>query len=446
MSEALSIFAAARDAAAAPGLLLNGAPLTFAELAALTERRVVALGLDSAHRSPYPLVATNTLDTLVTLYALLETRVPALLIHPKLTSAEQGAQIELARQMGGAPHADAAVILHTSGTTGLPRAAVLTRSALVASAAASASNLGWQDRDCWLLCLPIARVGGLSIVTRCLAARRPLALAARFAADRLPAWIDAWHSTLVSLVPTMLSQVLDAHRQWTAPAHLRAILLGGSAATERLLQRASDRRLPIVVAYGLTETASQVVATPYAGRFAPASRGVGTPLPGIDVRVRDGRIEVRGRMLMAGYWGESALESGAWFDTGDLGAIDQRGCLWIHARRTDLIITGGENVYPAEVERVLECIPGIIAAGVFGVPSETWGQTVAAALVAEASPPCDRMLIDHVATRLADYKHPRHVCFVPGLPMTPAGKIDRAALLRLAGALRPVKRCREAPA
>lgn len=446
MSDALSIFAAARDAATAPGLLLEGAPLTFADLAALTERRISALQTESAARNPYPLVATNTLDALVTLYALLETRVPALLIHPRLTPAERAALIEMAGQISSVPHADAALILHTSGTTGRPRAAVLTRSALLASAAASASNLGWLDRDCWLLCLPIARVGGLSIVTRCLAARRPLALAARFDADLLPAWIGAWRSTLVSLVPTMLSQVLDAHPEWPAPAHLRAILLGGSAATERLLLRASDRHLPIVVAYGLTETASQVVATPYAGRFAPASRGVGTPLPGIDVRVRDGRIEVRGPMLMAGYWGESALEPGAWFDTGDLGEIDQQGCLWIHARRTDLIITGGENVYPAEVERVLESIPGIAAAGVFGVPTDPWGHTVAAALVAEASPPCDRVLIDSLATRLADYKRPRQVCFVPRLPLTAAGKLDRAALPRLAGALRPLHRGLASPA
>jgi O-succinylbenzoic acid--CoA ligase len=322
---------------------------------------------------------------------------------------------------------------------------VLTRSAFVASAAASAANLGWEDDDCWLLCMPVARVGGLSILTRCLAARRCVALAPAFDAAAFPEWVDAQRITLASVVPTMLARVLDRHPGWTAPPHLRAILVGGAAAAPKLLRRAADRHLPIVLTYGATETCSQVVVTPYHARYAAADWGAGVPLPGIDLRVAGGHIEVRGPVLMAGYWNEPPLAPGCWFDTGDLGDLDARGALHVHARRSDLIVTGGENVYPAEVERALEALPGIAAAGVFGVADEVWGQTVAAALVAEATPPSDAALLDHVGRRLAPHKRPRQVCYVDRLPQTPAGKLDRLALPGIARSLRALGRDEPSP-
>ena len=163
-------------------------------------------------------------------------------------------------------------------------------------------------------------------------------------------------------------------------------------------------------------------------------------MPGIDVRVADGHVEVRGPVVMAGYWNEPPLPEGAWFDTGDLGSIDARGCLHLHARRADLIVTGGENAYPAEIERALEALPGIAAAGVFGIPDEVWGQTVAAVLVAEADPPSDAALLDHVERQLAPHKRPRHVCYADRLPQTAAGKLDRLALFEFEPSLRPLAR------
>jgi O-succinylbenzoic acid--CoA ligase len=221
------------------------------------------------------------------------------------------------------------------------------------------------------------------------------------------------------------------------------VLLGGAAASPKLLRRAQDRRLPIVVTYGLTETCSQVVATPYASRFAPAECFAGVPLAGIDLRITDGRIEVRGPTLMAGYWNEAPLVPNAWFDTGDLGEIDAGGYLHVHARYMDLIVTGGENAYPAEVERVLEAFPGIAAAGVFGVLDEVWGHTVAAALVAEKAPPPDAALFEYVSERLAPHKRPRHICYLPRLPQAPSGKLDRRALAAMAPSLRPLSPARE---
>ena len=438
MNDTLSIFAAAREAGDAVALRIGTSRLTFAQLADMARNRLRTLERDARSGAPYPLAATNTLDTLVTLYALLAQGIPVLVLDPRLTSPELMALQRTAANAGELAPADAAAILFTSGTTGAPRGAVLTRAALVASAQASAANLGWQDDDCWLLAMPIARVGGFSIVTRCLAARRALALAPAFDAALFPDWIAAQRITLASLVPTMLVRVLDEHPAWTAPARLRAVLLGGATASAALLRRAQERGLPIVITYGLTETCSQVVATPYAARHAPAAHGAGLPLPGVAVRVVDGQIEVRGPMLMAGYWGAPALVPGEWFGTGDLGDMNERGCLFVHARRVDLIVTGGENVYPAEVERVLEAFPGVAAAGVFGVPDETWGQTVAAALVAQP-PPAPETLARYLSARLASHKRPRAICFVRQLPQTIAGKLDRQGLPALAPALQPLR-------
>ena len=440
MSELLSIRAAAAEAGAAPALGCAGRTFTFGQLAARVEAELPGLARTCVDRRPHPLVAANTLATVVTLLALLELRVPALLIHPRLTAVERDALLDEAARGGGVAPADAAAIIHTSGTTGAARGAVLTRSALLASAAASAANLGWNDDDCWLMCMPLARVGGLSILTRSLAARRRVALADGFDAAGFPALIERERATLASLVPTMLARVLDAHPGWIPPGRLRAVLVGGAAAPPRLLARAAERGLPIILTYGLTETCSQVVATPYADRFAPLDRGAGRPLPGAMVRVVDGRIEVRGPMLMAGYWNAPPLAPGAWFDTGDLGAFDADGFLHLHARRADLIVTGGENVYPAEVEAELERCPGIAAAAVFGLPDETWGQTVAALLVADrAQPPDDAALARWIEARLAPHKRPRQIAFVPRLPQTAAGKLDRGALAVHPTVMRPLK-------
>ncbi len=431
-----SIFDAASDAAEAPALRAGERVYTFEELAALVRGRLRALEREARPRVPYPVVGANRVETIVALCALFELGVPALLLHPRLTSTETAALLADAERAGPIEHDDAAAVVYTSGTTGEPRAAVLTHRALAASAQASTANLGWEEDDRWLLCMPLARIGGLSTLTRCLAARRCVALVPRFDAAAFAHEMAANAATLVSLVPTMLARVLDAHPQWDGGGRLRAIVLGGAAASPRLLERARDRGLPIVITYGLTETCSQVSATPYAARFDTAAFGAGRPLPGIEIRVAGGHVEVRGPVLMAGYRNAPPLAPGAWFDTGDLGAIDDHGCLRVDARRTDLIVTGGENVSPVEVERVLEACPGVREAAVFGVADETWGQKVAAALVTEAGTPAVG-LAPHVESRLAPHKRPRAVCYVPALPHTAGGKLDRAALAALTSALQP---------
>jgi O-succinylbenzoic acid--CoA ligase len=226
----------------------------------------------------------------------------------------------------------------------------------------------------------------------------------------------------------MLDRMLDRHPGWRAPEFLRAVLVGGAAAPERLLRRATQQGLPIIITYGCTETCSQVVATPYELRFDAARCGAGRPLPGAQVRVTGGRLEVRGPMLMAGYAGEPPLDEQAWFNTGDLGEFDADGFLRVHGRAGDVITTGGEKVHPAEVERALEAFPGIGAAGVFGVADETWGQIVAAAIVVAGEPIDEGRLASFLRTRLAPHKLPRLICILPALPQSAAAKLDRAAL------------------
>jgi len=442
VNDPLSIRAAAQDAGERIALRVDGRGYSFAELAARVAPRIDAL---PSGRDPVSVAGVNTLETLLTLLALLEARRPALLLHPKVTPTEQSVEIEHTRAAAAGLLQDAAAILYTSGTTGRARGAVLTRRALVASAQASAANLGWHDDDCWLLALPLARVGGLSIVTRCLIARRAVVLMPAFDAAALPRWIDEHRVTLLSLVPTMLAQLLDRNPNWRPPPRLRAVLLGGASASPKLLARATNRGIPLVITYGCTETCSQVVATPYAQRFDPAPAGAGRPLAGAEVRAHGERILVRGAMCMSGYLGQTPLAPDDWFDTGDLGEFDSAGCLHLHARRTDLIVSGGENVYPAEVERMLEDCPCIDAAAVFGVPDETWGQIVAAVLVASApyehvlDAERENQLLQFLAGRLAVYKRPRRVVWARALPLAPSGKLNRAMLETLGPALRPLR-------
>ena len=439
MNEALSIYGAARRAPDTIGLRTDEGEFTFAQLAQLTRQRLRADDLRDPRTSPFALDAHSSVETLVTLYALLEKRRPALLLHPKLTTPERDAALRCAARGEGMWPADAAAVVFTSGTTGEPRAAVLTRAAVLASADASAANLGWFDDDCWLLAMPIARVGGLSILTRCLAARRTVALVPGFDVARLPGQIDQHRATLVSLVPAMLDRVLAAHLQWQPPAFLRAVLIGGAAAPRALLERAAQRRLPIIITYGCTESCSQVVATPYEFRFETARSGAGRPLPGAQVRVANGRIEIRGPMRMAGYAGEPPLDPRQWFDTGDLGEFDAGGFLHVTGRAGDLIVTGGEKVHPVEVERALEAFPGVVAAAVFGVADETWGQFVAAAIVVSGESIDDSALASFLRTKLAAHKLPRQIGLVPALPQTDAGKLNRARLPSLAKALRKLQ-------
>jgi O-succinylbenzoic acid--CoA ligase len=322
--------------------------------------------------------------------------------------------------------ADPHSIIYTSGTTGRPKGAILTYGNHWWSAVASALNLGLTADDRWLACLPLFHVGGLSILIRGVAYGMPVVVHPRFEPAAANAAIDAG-VTHISVVATMLDQMLQARGPALYPAHLRCVLLGGGPAPRPLLDRALVVGAPVVQTYGLTETASQVVTL--APEDAVRKLGsAGKPLFGTRLRVAaDGEISLRGPTVSPGYLHHPPRRG--WLRTGDLGRLDADGYLYVLDRRADLIISGGENVYPAEVEAVLLAHPDVTEAGVYGLADPRWGQTVAAAVVLRPGTHLDEAaLLDFCRARLAGYKVPRTVTPHPSLPRTAAGKLLRRLL------------------
>jgi o-succinylbenzoate---CoA ligase len=327
----------------------------------------------------------------------------ALLEHLRVTAVEgPGGR---SRLEGGLPVAPGdALVVATSGTTGEAKGVVLTHDAVAASARATTARLG-VNPVChrWLACLPLNHVGGLSVVTRSLLTGTPLTVLAGFDADAVRA--HSGPEVMVSLVATALRRV--------SPDLFHTVVLGGSTPPAGLPDN-------VVTTYGLTETGSGVVYD-------------GFPLDGVDVAVEPGTREIalRGPMLLRGYRdGSCPLDEDGWFRTGDCGHIDSRGRLDVDGRLSDLIITGGENVWPVPVEDALRSHPGVADVAVAGRPDPEWGQEVVAWVVPSdpASPPALSDLRHYVAERVAPFAAPRRLVIVPGLPRTSLGKVQRERL------------------
>jgi O-succinylbenzoic acid--CoA ligase len=456
----LSIFDAALDAPDELALIAGGEALNHAELAARVERRLGELQragvLDPAGRRPVAVVGHSTLAVYITLLALFAAGTPVLVVHRRAARAEvdaltrkAGAVLEPPSGGGGpAPALERfdperiAAFVPTSGTTGTARVAALSHRAFLAAAAASAENLG-VERDRWLLALPLAHIGGLCVLARSLFNRRAVILfeperSLLAELDRLVVAIEAHAATLVSLVPTLLDRLLAPPVSWRPPASLRAVLLGGAAIPRRLVARARAVGIPVLPTYGMTETCAQLVTARYTQRLAPVADGhdlfpSGTPLAGTEVRLVNGLVEAQSRSLFSGYLGEPESVPGVgWFRTEDRAFIGEGGEITVTGRASDLIITGGENVDPIEVEAALESLPGIERAFVYGTPDATFGEIVSALIVTrEPLLSSARELGARLAPRLASFKLPRRVERVQELPLTPAGKLDRQAARNL---------------
>ncbi len=326
-------------------------------------------------------------------------------------------------------------IIYTSGTTGRPKGAVLTHGNFYWSAVASSLNLGVREDDRWLACMPLFHVGGLSILLRSAIYGTTAVIHERFDEARVNAALRAEGITLLSVVATMLTRMFEADGE-PLGSSLRAVLLGGGPAPRPLLEAARDRGVPVLQTYGLTETASQVATL--APEDALRKLGsAGLPLSSSTVRIEvDGRpaepgeigeICVAGPTVCAGYLHRPEATAAAirdgWLHTGDLGYLDVEGYLYIADRRDDLIVSGGENVYPAEVESALLALDGVEECVVVGVPDERWGHLVVAVIVGNA----DLDVIPaHLRGALAGYKVPRRFeRSAEPLPRTASGKLQR---------------------
>ncbi len=428
---ALSVMAAAREAGDGLALLSSGDSWTWSRLASEVELEIDELAGLGFPRDLARVAfdATSEPRTIIRLLALIEIGTPFVPLHAGLTELERTRQLESVQPcvdldrittIGDAspaqpPNPDPGhplAILFTSGTTGSPRAVSLSRGAFEGSAAASGKRLGWSEDDRWLACLPLAHVGGLSIVVRCLIARRSIVLASRFDPAAVAELIDQHGVTMISLVPTMLTRLLALEPEWRPPPSLRVVLLGGGPVSDAVWDEAERRRIPLRATYGLTEACSQV-----ATGTESAPRDL-LPLDGVQIRINEGRIETRAPYLSDGF-----------LRTGDLGRLRSDGVLEVLGRASDLIITGGENVVPEDIEAELECHPQISRAVVFGHPDAEWGEIVAAALVAGSAQPEAADLRQWCDARLAPFRRPRRISWLTELPETPTGKIDRPAVI-----------------
>jgi o-succinylbenzoate---CoA ligase len=407
----------------------DGAQTTYA---ALYERaRSVASSLQARRVAPgdHVALALPSSELVVALHACLVLGVVAVPIDLRLTEAEQALRAAHASLILDAlPDAPGdgvsargprdidpdttATLMFTSGTTAGPKPVALSHDNWLWNALGSALALGLDPDETWLCPMPLAHVGGLSIQIRSAVYGTTVLLHDRFDTERaLDALMDpAQRVTLVSLVPTMLSRLLDAGLR--EPPTLRRVLLGGGPIAPALLARARAARVNVSPSYGMTEACSQIATD-------------GFPLLGTELHIaQDGEVLVRGRTVAKG-----ALGPDGWLHTGDLGALDGAGRLVITGRKADTIVSGGENVAPAEVESVLLEHPQVLDAAVLGRVDPEWGEAVVAQVVlAEGAEFEVEALRAHCAARLAPFKVPKRFEPVTGLPRGVTGKLLRREL------------------
>ncbi len=319
-----------------------------------------------------------------------------------------------------------ALIVYTSGTTGKPKGAVHTHASLLAGISSVLAAWAWAPDDRLVLCLPLFHVHGLCAgLFGTLAAGASATVFDRF--EESAVFGAAPGSTMFFGVPTMYHRLVASGRSREL-APLRLCVSGSAPLAADLWHRLFAERTAVLERYGMTETLL-TLSNPLRGERRPGS--VGVPMPGVEAALEDvdeqgvGELLVRGLSVCRGYWRRDAFAAGEWFATGDLASVSDDGYVTIRGRRTELIITGGHNVYPAEVEAVLSRHPGVEEVAVVGVPSVEWGETVVAFVVGD---PDLASLHGLAAAELAPYKCPREVRLVSALPRNALGKVVRGEL------------------
>lgn len=326
-----------------------------------------------------------------------------------------------------APAPGVALIISTSGSEGHPRPVRLGNAQLDAAATGSNILLPLAPGDLWLNCLPLYHIGGQSILWRCARAAAGVLLHDGFVAERVARDLARRPVTHISLVPAMLACLLELGLR--PPPSLRVALIGGAALALPLYEKARAAGWPLYPSYGMSETAAQVAThTPADGPWQPGL--VGRPMPGHEIRLAaDCRIAIRGPQVMLGYLDGGGIDADGWLCTSDLGSIDSEGRLTVTGRADDMLISGGRNVHPLEVESCLAACPGVRDVAVTGQADPVWGDRVVALIVGDAT--ADDLLA-HARRHLPSAALPRRILFLEHLPRNATGKLERAALRHIA--------------
>lgn len=334
-----------------------------------------------------------------------------------------------------------ATIMYTSGTTGKPKGVLQSFGNHYWSAAGSSLNLGLHHDDRWLCGVPLFHISGLSILMRGVIYGMTVILHESFHASRANREIMENGATIVSVVQTMLSQMIENLGEGEYPETFRCMLLGGGPAPMPLLKECEKKKIPVYQTYGMTETSSQIVTL--SPEYSLTKLGsAGKPLFPCEIKIMknnqacppftEGEIHVHGPNVTKGYWKRDADIHHGWLQTGDMGYLDDEGFLYVLDRRSDLIVSGGENIYPAEIEAVLLSHPSVNEAGVTGMPDAKWGQ-VPHAFIAAKDEVSEEELISYCSALLAKYKIPKRIHFINKLPRNASNKLVRRKLAEFLG-------------
>ncbi|QFT90314.1 2-succinylbenzoate--CoA ligase [Bacillus sp. THAF10] len=340
---------------------------------------------------------------------------------------------------------DVTTIMYTSGTTGFPKGVKQTHGNHFWSATGSAFNLGLHEDDCWLLAVPIFHISGYSILMRSVLYGMKVRLHKRFDVDFVHQDIMTKGVTIISVVSSMLHVLIEKLGKDQYPSEFRCMLVGGGPVPQSLLMSCKEKEIPVIQTYGMTETCSQIVTL--SAEYALKKIGsAGKPLfpSQLKISLHDkeagahiiGEIMVKGPNVTPGYFNNKAATASSiregWLYTGDLGYLDEEGFLYVVDRRSDLIISGGENIYPAEIEAAMLSHPSILEAGVTGVKDEKWGQVPVGVVVTKKDRKLDvEELLDYLSSKLAKFKVPKELIEVDILPRNASNKLVRKELAKL---------------